>query len=113
MYEGTIIRNKSSLYECGKRSYNCQKMKDFFEDEAIIIDTVEGKGKYVNSLGTIVCEYKDRCFEIGTGFSDEERLSLYLNRDKIINQSVTFKYQCLTSNNVPRFPVFKSIRNYE
>ena len=53
--EGVIIRNITSPYEQGKRSYNLQKYKKFFDDEYKIVDALEGQG---NDIGTVVwiCE---------------------------------------------------------
>jgi DNA ligase-1 len=45
-------------------------------------------------------------FEIGTGFTDDMRLNLWMYRDKLKGSVVKFKYQGLSPDGVPRFPVF-------
>lgn len=49
-------------------------------------------------------------FELGTGFTDEQRKAIWRQAD-VIGKAVTFKYQALTPDGIPRFPVFKAFRD--
>lgn len=112
-YEGIMIRNYESKYEKGKRSYGLQKYKNFYEAEYEIIGAKEAEG---NDKGTVIWICKN---ENGKEFSvrpkglREERKKYYDNYDNYIGKKLTVIYQELTNDNIPRFPVGKSIReNY-
>lgn len=53
--EGVMIKQGESMYENG-RSNLMLKLKPSFDEEALIIDYTEGKGKYVGMLGGFVCQ---------------------------------------------------------
>ena len=53
--EGLMLKHPESMYE-GKRSDWLLKIKPTFEEEAIIIDYTEGKGKYKGFLGGFICK---------------------------------------------------------
>jgi len=98
--EGVMIRNPNSSYEY-KRTSNLLKLKPNLDDEAIVIGYQEGTGKHKGRLGSLVCKWNEVIFNIGTGFSDEER-----ENPPKIGELITFKYQSLTDSGVPRFPAF-------
>jgi ATP-dependent DNA ligase len=113
-YEGLMVRNSAGAYE-GKRSYNLQKIKEFDDAEFKIIGVNEGRGKLAGHAATFTCVTSEGSeFEVKlTG--DTERLKDYLRNDALWRGKwLTVKYQGFTnSNNVPRFPVGISIRDYE
>lgn len=102
--EGLVIRTPNSPYE-HKRSKNAFKLKKFKDSECKVIAHINGKGKYKDMLGSIVCEYDNKHFKIGSGFNDYQR-----KNPPPIGTMVTFKYQSLTPNGIPRFPVFLRVR---
>ena len=53
--EGLMIKQPESFYE-DKRSYYMLKVKPHFDEECIVIDYKEGKGKYTGMLGGFVCK---------------------------------------------------------
>lgn len=112
-YEGLIYRSFDGPYEY-KRSKHLLKLKSFKDCEGIVIDFVEGKGKYVGMLGAVVVKLPgpETC-EVGTGFDDAARAHIWNNKKKYLGKSMTIKYQELTKKNIPRFPVFITWRNYE
>ena len=122
-YEGTMIRNGHSYYEFGKRSFELLKLKPINDDDGIIIGFQEGEGKYEGMLGALECqtislnknfEVVSRVkFKLGSGFTDEQRMNIWKAKDLLLGKLVTYKYQELTLDGVPRFPRFKSIRDYE
>ena len=111
--EGVIIRNITSPYEQGKRSYNLQKYKKFFDDEYKIVDALEGQG---NDIGTVVwiCETpKGQRFKCRPKGTRDDRRDKYKNRKQYFGKLLTVKYQELTNDGIPRFPVGIAIRDYE
>lgn len=132
--EGVVLRNPKASYE-NARSKNILKLKKFYDAECEITALNEGKGKLKGRLGFVLCkDLKSKIsFKIGSGFSDEEReLCKDLNPKNAnrnfenpknnenfktpkkclkIGDIITYKYQNLTKNNKPRFPVFLRVRN--
>jgi len=107
-HEGTMIRNFDKPYE-HKRSFNLQKLKDFYEDEYEIVDVIEGKGKLTGCLGAVVCKGG---FKVKLALP-ELTLKEYWERGGLIGKLLTVKYQNLTKQGKPRFPIGKIVRDYE
>ena len=106
--EGTMLRQARSKYE-RRRSNTLLKVKDFFDDEAKIIGYQDGEGKHEGRLGAYICKLKNgKQFKVGSGMSDRER-----ERPLPIGSMITFRYQELTPDGIPRFPTFLSDRDYE
>eukprot|EP01127_Copromyxa_protea_P018819 TRINITY_DN6000_c0_g2_i1.p1 TRINITY_DN6000_c0_g2~~TRINITY_DN6000_c0_g2_i1.p1 ORF type:complete len:491 (-),score=107.29 TRINITY_DN6000_c0_g2_i1:64-1536(-) len=105
--EGVMLRLPRSKYE-HKRSNNLLKVKKFFDEEAKVIGYRAGTGRLTGMMGAIECELpNEKVFHIGTGFADSQRT--HTGKPKI-GQVVTFKYQELSNNGHPRFPVFLRVR---
>lgn len=112
-YEGIIIRNKDGLYKPKYRSGDLQKYKKFIDDEFEIISYTEGKGKDNNTI-IFICKTKDnKVFNVRPKGSIEERENMLKNGEKYKGQLLTVRYQELTTDGIPRFPVGIVIRNYE
>ena len=102
--EGIMLRRAGSPYE-QKRSKHLLKVKQFLDDEAVVIAHVKGTGRNAHRLGALRVRWNDKEFKVGSGFTDAER-----NRPPKIGSIITFHYQELTKNGVPRFPTFKRVR---
>lgn len=103
--EGVVVRKPNLAYHHG-RSKNDMKYKKFKDAECEVVSLNEGSGKLKGKLGSVTCETSDKKrFKIGSGFSDEERI----NPPKI-GEVITYKFQNLTANGLPRFPVFVRAR---
>lgn len=50
-------------------------------------------------------------FEVGTGFTDEQRRDFWQRRETLIGRLITVEYRELTKDGAPRFPVFKGFRS--
>jgi DNA ligase 1 len=112
-YEGAMLRNSESKY-VNKRSYDLQKVKEFLDDEFDIVDIEEGRGKLAGHVGAFICKMSDGKIFKAKMSGDTERLKDYFeNHQTWSGMKLTVKYQGLTSYGIPRFPVGKSIRNYE
>jgi DNA ligase len=99
--EGLMLRQPGSKYIAG-RSTTLLKVKTFHDAEARVIDHAAGSGKHKGRLGALVCELPSGArFNVGTGFSDAER-----EAPPKIGAVITFRYQELTEDGVPRFPSF-------
>ena len=97
--EGLMMRRPGSKYESG-RSTSLLKVKTFHDAEGRVIDHEGGRGKHKGRLGAIVVQMPDGTkFNVGTGFTDEER-----NSPPPIGSIITYRYQELTKDGVPRFP---------
>lgn len=111
-HEGIMIKNMNSFYE-GKRSYNLQKYKKFFDKEYEIINFTEGKGLEKDCV-IWMCKNENNkqfsCRPIGTR---DERKELFKNGKEYIGKYLTVKYQNMTDDGLPRFPIGLSIRDYE
>ena len=60
------------------------------------------------------CQTPDgQTFAVRPTGTHEERKVLFENGDEYIGQQLTVKYQELTDEGIPRFPVGIAIRNYE
>jgi DNA ligase-1 len=111
--EGVIV-NLDTEYVF-KRTKNLIKVKKFFDIDLKCIRIEQGeKGKYKNTLGAIVCKYKDGEVKVGSGFTEEDRDEYFNNPEKIIDKVITVKYKEATKNKDGseslQFPVFVCVR---
>jgi DNA ligase-1 len=109
-YEGTMIRNPSMEYEIGKRSYSLLKLKDFVDAEYRIVDVIDGDGSD-KGLAIFILETdagnRFNCRPEGT---QSNRAELYLSRKELVGKFLTVRYQELSRDGIPIFPVGVSIR---
>ena len=112
-YEGAMVRNLTGAYRIGKRSADLQKVKTFLDGEYTISGFVEGTG---NEAGCVVweCQTPDgNTFRVRPRGTQEARRELFENGGDYVGQQLTVRYQELTDDGVPRFPVGIAIRDYE
>jgi DNA ligase-1 len=116
-YEGLLIKDLDAPYEL-KRSTAWLKQKPFITLDLQIIAVEEGTKKYEGKLGAIVCSGVDAGRKIlvncGSGFSDEERIAFWAERDKLIGQIVEIKADAISRDRTgayslrfPRFGMFR------
>lgn len=106
--EGLMMRRPASLYEAG-RSHTLLKVKSFFDAEAIVIGHLAGAGKHAGRLGALECSTAEGVkFSVGTGLSDAERAS-----PPPIGSRITYRYQELSKDRVPRFPSYVGVREID
>ena len=111
--EGVIV-NLDTPYEF-KRTKALIKCKKFFDIDLECIRNEQGeKGKYKNTLGAIVCKYRDWEVKVGSGFTEEQRDYYFENPGMIIGRVITVKYKEATKNKDGseslQFPVFVCVR---
>jgi len=112
-YEGTMIREPSSIYEIGKRSNYLLKLKDFKTDEYKVIGMRECTGKDVGTPTWVCLTENGQEFTVRPEGTQEKRREMFKNGDKYMGKMLTVKYQNLTDLGVPRFPVGIAFRDYE
>lgn len=109
-YEGTMVRDDSGGYDIGHRNNQLQKFKDFVDAEFEIVGVIEGDGRF-KGAAIFVCDngYGEtfRCTPEGTM---EHRRELYDTRANHIGKFLTIRYQELSKDRVPLFPVGVDIR---
>ncbi len=103
--EGLMLRQPGSRYEVG-RSSTLLKVKSFRDDEARVLGHLPGAGRHRGRLGALEVELRDGTrFSVGTGLSDAER-----ENPPPIGSIITFRYQELSNDGVPRFPSYVGVR---
>jgi len=118
-YEGIMLKDTNAIYEC-KRSVAWLKLKPFIEVSLEVTNLEEGTGKNVGRLGALVCsgqdDGKDITVNVGSGFSDDLRDSVWGDRDSVIGQIVEVRADAVTQNQDGsyslRFPRFKGFRGF-
>ncbi len=106
--EGLILHRETAYYASG-RSQDLLKFKLFTDAEATVIGYRPGKGQFAGQTGSLIVRTDQGVtFSIGSGLSHEQR-----RRPPSLQSRVTFRYQGLTKNGIPRFPVFLRIRDEE
>jgi DNA ligase-1 len=119
-YEGIMIKDPKAPYEC-KRSVAWLKLKPFIEVSLGVTHVEEGTGKYEGRLGALVCSGQDDSKQItvnvGSGFSDDLRTSIWNDHDSVIGQIVEVRADAITQNQDGsyslRFPRFLRFRGFQ
>jgi ATP-dependent DNA ligase len=116
-YEGFILREKSNIY-IPRRSTQMMKFKPKKQDLYTIVgyqEEVSIYGEPKGTLGALICESPQNPgekFNVGTGFSADQRRDLWVEKEGLVGKFVLVKYQHITpGRGVPRFPVFAEIVN--
>jgi len=118
-YEGIMIKDPEAPYEC-KRSVAWLKLKPFIEVSLEVQNVEEGTGRNLDRLGALVCSGNDDGksidVNVGSGFSDNDRIEFWNNRDNLIGQIVEVRADAVTQNQDGtyslRFPRFKGFRGF-
>jgi ATP-dependent DNA ligase len=108
-YEGIMLRDKKGPYEMDKRSKYLQKYKTFLEEEFEIIG-------YTDEDKMIIFECKtseNKHFSVRPRGTFETRKEMFAKGDSYIGKFLTVIFQEYTELNIPRFPVGKTVRDYE
>jgi len=102
--EGQMLRKSDSGYE-GKRSKNLLKRKEFVDEEFEIISLNEGQGNYQGMIKSLTLR-NSAGKEFNSGIKGNQAFLLSLMTKTLEPDSeATVRYQNLTSDGIPRFPV--------
>lgn len=104
-YEGAMVRLPDGRYEWNYRSKNLLKVKSFKDAEFLVVDCIEGEGRF-EGCAVWICQTKDKkIFKCVSKVPQEEKKRMYAARKKYIGRYLTVKYFELTDDGIPRFPV--------
>lgn len=100
--EGIILKDMSGFWE-DKRAKHQIKFKGELECDLEVIGYEEGTGKYAGMLGALVCRSRSTdaqpiTVNVGSGFSDDDRVALWSVRDKLLGKIVALKYNARIKN---------------
>ncbi|SJL02651.1 uncharacterized protein ARMOST_05985 [Armillaria ostoyae] len=99
--EGLMLRKPGSQYE-GRRSSTLLKIKTFYDAEAVVTGYAPGKGRNADVTGALKCKMASgKTFSVGSGLNDQLR-----QKPPKIGSIITYRFQELTRDNVPRFPTY-------
>ncbi|KAH7338308.1 hypothetical protein B0J17DRAFT_661935 [Rhizoctonia solani] len=102
--QGVMLRQPGSEYE-EKRSSSLLKVKTFYDGEAEVVGYEPGKGKHKGVTGALKCAMASgKKFSVGSGLTDKQRRA-----PPKVGAIVTYRFQELTRDGVPRFPTFVGI----
>lgn len=119
-YEGAMIRHIDSQYAIAQRSPDLFKYKEFYDDEFQIVDVWEDKNG--NAMFTVEAKVgaKLSCddhvvkesytFDVTPKRTHDERKEMLGTKGYYIGQWLTVKYQSLSEDHIPIFPVGLAIR---
>ena len=105
-FEGLVLKAAQAPYENKRSVYWC-KVKPNHTVDLAVTGFVMGSGKHEGKIGALVCEYNRKRVQVGTGFSDEQRLQFLQELPKLIE----VRYQEKTPAGVLRFPAFVRVRD--
>ena len=107
--EGIIVRHPYAYYQ-EKRVTTMMKFKPKKSDTYKVVGVQQLQDKYHNYkelLGALkLVDPEGNLFNVGTGFTENDRIELWKNRNNLIGKYCTISYQNLTQIGVPRFAVF-------
>ena len=116
-FEGIIIRNiEDDGYSFKHRSHNLQKLKNFIDEEFLIVGGYTGKGTSFEGAVTFECQAANgEIFGCVPKGPFEYKRELWNKLDQIVKAKtlLTVRYQELSDGGVPIFPVGISLRDYE
>jgi DNA ligase-1 len=108
-YEGIMLRDQMGPYQIDKRSKYLQKYKTFIEEEFPIVSYSDEDGMILFQCKT--CD--NRTFSVRPRGTFESRKAMFAKGASYIGKDLTVIFQEYTELGVPRFPVGKSVRDYE
>ena len=113
-WEGLVLRYSSSVYQ-KKRSSDFIKLKTFTEYDLRIIAVKPYK--HPGKLGAFICEDDTHTVKasVGGGYSDEQRIEFWKNKENLIGKIIEVKTMEITENKAGekslRFPTFIRFRD--
>ena len=111
--EGLIVRNTAGLYQLAARSKDLQKYKEFEDAEFKVTGYTEGEG-LEKGLVIWICETEaKKAFNVRPRGTHEDRAAIFKEADDYVGKQLTVRYQELTEDGIPRFPVGIAFRDYE
>lgn len=137
-YEGIMLRHPLGIYKQGRSTLKeglLLKVKRFVDSEAEVIgykelmhnnneaeydergytkrSTHKANKSAAETLGALAVRdiHTGQEFDVGTGFTAEQRKNLWEGRKHLIGKLITYKHFPVGVKDLPRFPTFKSFRD--
>lgn len=112
-WEGLMLNYTKGKYVT-KRTPKLLKIKKFFNSDVLVKNVYEGTGINKGRLGGVVVQFKDFEVQVGSGFTEEERVKYWDNPNSVVGHIIDIQYFEETQNQDGgkgvRFPTFKSLR---
>ncbi|BED91700.1 MAG: hypothetical protein Pg6B_04470 [Candidatus Azobacteroides pseudotrichonymphae] len=111
--EGLIL-NRNTEYKCN-RNTGILKIKKFHTVDLEITKLEEGTGKIKGMLGAFITNYKGNKLKVGTGFTNEERVTFWKQKENLEGRVIEVKYFTESENKKYnkeslQFPTFIRLR---
>ncbi len=109
-YEGAMVKDLDAPYKFG-RGPEVMKLKAFHDVDLNVERLIEGTGKHSGKLGSVVVNYHGVEVQVGSGFSDELRDTIWADPNSFVGRVIEVRYQEVTPDGSLRFPTFVCFRN--
>ena len=98
-----------------KRHSGILKVKKFMNADCEIIGYEEGTGRLEGKLGAFVIDYKGNKVNVGSGYTDDERIEFWQHRDYYIGRILQVKFKEESKDKKTglvsiQFPIYQCIR---
>lgn len=100
-YEGIMLRNPSGLYQEKARSKDLLKYKHFKDAEFLVVGHTEGK----HGIPVFTCVTGNKTFGVMMKCTTSLKQEMMKNVTDYYDKYLTVKYQELSDDGIPRFPV--------
>jgi ATP-dependent DNA ligase len=111
-YEGIMLRTKLGVYK-HSRSVDLLKYKEFFDDEYEVVGFEQGQGLEEGCVIWVCRTAEQKTFHCRPRGTRESRSELFQQGADYIGKKLTVRFQELTDERIPRFPVGIAFRDYE
>lgn len=112
-YEGIMIRNMNGPYKQQSRSKDLLKYKTFQDEEFIVTGFHEGTGCHTGTPVFECVTSDNKTFSVTFADTIEQKKQMMQHVNDYIGQRLTVKFQELSPDGIPRFPVGIAFRTYE
>ena len=110
-FEGLMLKTPDHYYQRGKRTYDWMKVKNVLDADLHIEGFFEGQGKYEGQLGGVIVLVNNGVeVRVGSGFSDQERVDIWNNKEVYLGKVIEVQYHEETPDGSLRHPRFKRFR---
>lgn len=94
-----------------KRHSGILKVKRFYTMDLRVVSVEEGEGKYIGMLGKANVEFNGNIVGVGSGFTDEQRIKYWEDKDYLVGKIIEVKYKEVSTDKKTglqslQFPVF-------
>jgi len=110
-FEGAILRAKELVYTPRRRSLKMRKYKRFDTAEFTIVGAKPGAGTESGAVVWICRQKEGATFDCRPAASIAERRTQFKDWPRYVGYLLTVKYQGLSADKIPRFPVGLGIRH--